>query len=1030
MGGSKKQTIGHRYYLGMHLVLCRQADALLEITMASKQAWRGALASGRGSFNKPDLFGGDKREGGISGTFDFLTGEQTQPVNDYLAGVLGSLVSAYRGAVSLVLRRPYIGANSARVPPMKFKVFNLSGIHKGWLPDLAPINVEAFGRGAAVYIAWNVPGGMTSTQLAASKAWLIGMLGSLAGSDTQVYIQRFGVETGEAQSATTSGGEVVDYSGLIQWVEDTTIPIDPGTQSDWGIAFSGATDFFAQNYDGGAGAFFPTGQLWTSLTGVLSSISSESQIDAERNVVVLLGLQQPVPSSVAPAQATLAAIPGAEVYAFRIDDPDVSVYELIDNTEVDGVPVIDSTDPSANSFLTTSLLLGWADANPAHIIRNLWTDPLRGGVAAESEIGDSFAVAAQLFFDEGLGLSPRFNGGGSIEADRLEVERHADCVSYRSRQTGKIEIKPIRNDYVVGDLPVLDSSIVLEWGNLEREIASETPNQLTVVYTKRENGEPASVTRTNIAGVRRSGRVIPGEPVQYPACTVESLATRLCLRDLSVQVRPLLSGTLVLAYFPPDLDIGEPFIINEPKLKIDNVVVRIIEVQEGDGQDNTVTVKVTEDRYALPNGAGVVPGTPAPPTVLTAQASPIRVVQEAPYYLVVLDRGQEFVDEALVTDPDFGVLMASGTKATPPHRDITVGINDGSGYRDAGQAEFLTATTIINALTSAATDDVITVSATSALASVTQNSLALIGEEIVRIDAMAENGSDVDITIGRGCLDTTPKAHLAGATIVFLQNIDPIDEQFLATDVVAVKLLTNLSSRTLSLLVAPEDSVTFNSRAIRPYPPGALQVNGSYAPDQFVADIVLTWAHRDRTVQTTPIPEDHTAASIGPEAGTTYNVLVEALDENFTVIGTLASTNVGAVTTYDWNDATAVPDGTNRLRFSVSSERDGYDSWQAAQITTAVLFSVESLNLSLIGSDVELTWTDPNSGAMQEDDVVIYRAGSSFDLTTLPAPLATLAADSVLYLDTTSVTGTSYFYAVVVRRGSLVAARFYPEFFT
>ena len=144
MGAGKKQTVGHRYYVGLHLILCRQADALIEIKMAAKEAWRGSIASGRGFFNKPDLFGGDEREGGISGFFDFMNGNAAQAINDYLQGILGALTPAYRGAVSLVFRRPYLVANSARLPNMQFKLTNFAGIHKGWYPEKALINIEAF----------------------------------------------------------------------------------------------------------------------------------------------------------------------------------------------------------------------------------------------------------------------------------------------------------------------------------------------------------------------------------------------------------------------------------------------------------------------------------------------------------------------------------------------------------------------------------------------------------------------------------------------------------------------------------------------------------------------------------------------------------------------------------------------------------------------------------------------------------------------------------------------------------------------
>lgn len=1018
MGGNRRaQTVGHRYYVGLHMVLCRQADGLLQINMAAKEAWRGFLSDGRSSFNRPNLFGGDEREGGISGEFDLAMGGNSQPINDYLAGALGPLVSAYRGVVSAIFRRPYIGANTARLPTMSFKMVNTSGIHRGWYPEKAVFADFLPGAGISLYIAWNVPEGMTAAQLSASKAWLLAVIGALDGTGTPVFIRAFSTE--DSVSFETTGE---DYQDLIDWI-NAAVVLDLGSEANWATAFQGAPDFF-QNYSNSASGF-PTGHLSEGLGSLASGVSSESALDGRRNIVVLLGVQPPIPSTIATAQAALATIPNLEVFAFRIDNPDVATYALIDNTPTDGVPVIDSADPQPESFISRSLFLTWADMNPAHIIRCLWTDPMRGGIATDAEIGDSFTQAADLFWAERLGLSPRFRGVGSVEADRLEVERHADCISYRSRLTGKIEIKPIRNDYNPLDLPVLDSSIVLEWSGLEREIASETPNQLTVLYTKRENGEQASVTRTNIAGVRRSGRVIPGEPVEYPACTTEALATRLCLRDLSVQVRPLLSGQLTLSYFPPELDIGQPFILNEPKLKIDNVVVRIVEVQEGNGRDNSVTVKITEDRYAIAATDAVgPPSTPPGQEVAVALPSPLRIIQETPYYLAVLDQGQSAIDDALATEPDLGLLLATGTRASLAHRDITVGVDDGGGYQDVGNVEFAGETTTITSLSAAGDNTLVTVPASPALFGVTANSLALIGQELVRIDSMAPNGSNVDITIGRGCVDTVPAAHEAGSQLIFLQNADPRDQQYLSGETINVKLLTNTTSQRLSLFVAPEDTLTFNSRAIRPYPPGNLRINGSLAQDQFVADAVLTWSHRDRTLQTTPIPEAHTATSIGPEVGTTYRFRAEALDENDEILATVTDVNVGLVDTYDWNDATPLPLGTNRVRFTVSAERGGYESWQRTAITKAILFSPGQLTATPGVGSVVLNWLDLNDGAMQEDDIVVYRALAPFDLGTLPAILATLAADTETYTDATVSPGNTYYYAVVMRRGALRAARF------
>lgn len=1020
MGAGKKQTIGHRYYMGLHLVLCRQADALLEIKMAAKEAWRGSLAGGQGTFNKPDLFGGDKREGGISGVFDFLRGESTQPVNDYLSRVLGPLVPAYRGSVSVVMRQPYIGANTARLPNMKFKLFNTTGIHRGWYVEKAIFADAAVTGASSIYVAWNVPGATTPTQLAAMQEWLTTVVQSLEGSGAPLFVQQFGTESASAVESTGT-----DYTALIDWINAFTVPIDVGSQSDWELAFSYMPTFFAQSYD--SGTSFPTGALSNTLGALKAKIFNESEFDGRRNIVILLGVHEPILSSVTAAQGYLAQVQNPEVFAFRLDNLDTSTYEVIDNTPIDGIPTIDSTDPAPETFLSAGLLLGWADMNPAHIIRCLWSDPMRGGVVDDTEFGTSFEFEADRFYAERFGLSPRFDQFGTVEQARLDVERHVDCISYRSRLTKKIEIKAVRNDYDPDDLPVLDSSIVMDWSGLERSAPTETPNQLTVIYTKRENGETASVTRTNIAGVRRAGRVIPGEPIEYLSCTREDLAIQLCLRDLSIQNRPLLTGPLPLAYFPPELDIGDPFIINEPKLKIDNVVVRITEVDEGDGINNTVTVTIAEDEFALPTSAAIGP-VPPPPGGTTEVALPClyETVAEAPYYLLVLDQNQTDVDNALIDEPDLGFLMAIGSRPTSAHRSITVGVDVGSGYEDRGEVEFGPTTTLLSYLSADADDVVVTVPADSALETITANSLALIGNEIVRIDAMTINGDDVDITIGRGCLDTVPTEHSISSYMVFLQNLDVLDApSFVAPDTANVKLLTNLSSKRLSLFGAIENSVTFSSRAIRPYRPAALKLNGSFSNTQNIVDetdVVLTWTHQDRTMQTTLIPEDFTSASIGPETGVTaYHVRAVALDADYNVISEITNDVLGVVTTYDWDDATPIPDGTNRIMFTVATEKGVYESWQRATIYFQVLLSPRNLVASLVSGDVVLDWEDINLGSMQEDDILVYRDTVSFDLTTLPAVLATLAADTITYTDTTVSPGNTYYYAVVMRRDSFVS---------
>lgn len=73
-------TIGYHYLLTLVMNLCRgPVDAIVEIEVGGETAWRGSVGDATPTaINKPDLFGGEKREGGIQGGFRLLQGASDQ----------------------------------------------------------------------------------------------------------------------------------------------------------------------------------------------------------------------------------------------------------------------------------------------------------------------------------------------------------------------------------------------------------------------------------------------------------------------------------------------------------------------------------------------------------------------------------------------------------------------------------------------------------------------------------------------------------------------------------------------------------------------------------------------------------------------------------------------------------------------------------------------------------------------------------------------------------------------------------------
>lgn len=156
---SKKQTVGYKYRLGMHLVACQRGIGahLLNIKVSDKMVYEGPGISDttRILINKPELFGGDEKEGGIDGYVDVLMGKPDQPQNDYLRRVLGGWITpqlssgfkglidavkagnlqatyppatdypripAFRGVVSLALNHMLLATNSAYLKPWAVRI--------------------------------------------------------------------------------------------------------------------------------------------------------------------------------------------------------------------------------------------------------------------------------------------------------------------------------------------------------------------------------------------------------------------------------------------------------------------------------------------------------------------------------------------------------------------------------------------------------------------------------------------------------------------------------------------------------------------------------------------------------------------------------------------------------------------------------------------------------------------------------------------------------------------------------------------
>lgn len=130
----KNVTTGYRYFFGIHMGLSRgPIDELIEIRVGDKVAWKGSQkTSGIINIDAPELFGGDKQEGGIIGPFHLLMGEPTQTAPAGLVTMLKHALPGFRRMVTAYFNGR-IATNSPYPKPWKFRERRTT---KGWQDDI------------------------------------------------------------------------------------------------------------------------------------------------------------------------------------------------------------------------------------------------------------------------------------------------------------------------------------------------------------------------------------------------------------------------------------------------------------------------------------------------------------------------------------------------------------------------------------------------------------------------------------------------------------------------------------------------------------------------------------------------------------------------------------------------------------------------------------------------------------------------------------------------------------------------------
>lgn len=568
--------------------------------------------------------------------------------------------------------------------------------------------------------------------------------------------------------------------------------------------------------------------------------------------------------------------------------------------------------------------------NPAHIIYECLTNRDWGrGMSRALLLDSTWLASANTLFNENFGLCLRYTRQSELSSFIQDVLNHIGGSIYPDRATGRLALSLIRDDYDLESLPLFtyDTGLIaLE----DEESASQDDvvNECIVKWTDPLGKEERSARVQNIAS-RQSTGAVNSTTTNYTGAPTVNLALRLAQRDLKAGATSLKRYKVVLDRRAWRIVPGDPFRVSVPQKGIYNAVMRAGKVTEGGHEDGRISVDAVLDVFGLPSNSFVEPeqGGWTPPD-RTVSVPENRVVREATYVEVFYAMDPANLN---LLSPEAGTIatIVGRPSSLTQAYDLEV-IAGGETTPRRGGGTFAPYVVSGAPIPLQVGPTLVAFNASSDIGLISVGSMVQIGAEICRLDAISAEpgGYTGTITIARGCVDTIPQAHPIGSTIYFVTDdeIGGDGREYVAGEVVNVKVLPYSSSIKLDPALATSDVVNITGRQGRPYPPANLRVNGTpyTAATAVTGAINLLWSHRNRILQQDRLVA-HNQGTLALESGASYRVRVYKGDTQ-TPVRTVSDITGGAFT---YTAAMATEDQiTNSIWFELESVRDGLTSHQ------------------------------------------------------------------------------------------------------
>ena len=969
---SPKQQVT-AYRMSLHFGICNGPAELVRVRMGEKDLWQGnAINYSVIGINLPELYGGIKAEGGAEGAIHYYPGFEDQRMSTFVSFKYGrtpETMTGYRGIASIVLTeriadvdslngakivgpalanpdRPgfYYSANSPYLRPIDVKVKRIPDKTGNWQASIAALPHIRYGKISPMAIFMAVGQGYYTDDdifYPGYMAAIIEVLDQIIDYKTRSPDSRFdfGVTfshslffpTAVPHNYIVHNGSVADFQAARQWAVDF---VRTGGESMWRRTFEYMYNFFRDTlpdnddedvftrrvaillYNGNSTEFT---RLDTDLSyGGLGDdvVTTDGGYFNEDN-----NTQVDCYAVISPYLSNVPDFTGAERFANQpLFDRTYTNQDIIDQ-------VLDCVRPKSLE----------PDMNPAHIIYECLTDTNWGMGAPPTMLylADFIAVAETLYSEE-FGLSLMWAQQSTIESFIQEVLDHVQATLYVDPADGLIHLKLIRDDYDPDDLITLDKNNA-KVTNFQRKLVSETINEIVVSWTNPENEQSETITAQDNANIAIQGGIVSDSRNYYGVRTKE-LATFLAWRDLAASSAPLVACEIEVdrrawAFVP-----GGVVKLSWPEYGIDNMILRIGQIDYGKPGEPRIKLSCTEDIFGLDLVSYTVnEGTQWIPQATDPVPAPHAMGMTLNYALTIA-----LVDNDFYTGTEYPEGFVAVLASTDAIDNYDFQLYDVATAASLGDRNILSRGTLAAAIEAEAETvlDYSTMNRSRGSGPAVGGFLLIGDDEATQELCYIVSMLGTNLTVKRGSLDTVPRQHLAGEAVWFLNETANINDNTIrsATETVQYKVLPRTNNGVLSVGDADTLSVIVNERPWLPTRPANVKVNGQgfgIVDLELVDPVPVTWAERNRlTEDAVFLPWD--AATVAAEASQTTKITLMKLDR------TVVQEYTGLTGTS--HDIAAVDLTESTMILRVDSERDGYTSWQGYEIT--VLTSVGYYGLS------------------------------------------------------------------------------------